>query len=128
MPNKLIQVGQYIQEFNMLTGRSLPCGDIFQSVGLEIHIKKHHPKEVANISLIPEIISNPDYVGTHPREPDSIELVKVLSKNVMVCIKLDSRNGYLYVASVFEISNSKLANRVSSGRLKRFITSYRDSC
>lgn len=36
----------------------------------------------------------------------------------MVCIKLDQKNDYLYVASVYEITESKLQNRLRSGRLK----------
>lgn len=37
----------------------------------------------------------------------------------MVCIKLDKKNGYLFVASAFTINNSKLNNRLKSGRVKK---------
>lgn len=112
-------VGQYTQEFNNLTGQCLPCGDIYQSSGLHKHIKKHHPNEMWVLQEIPNVILNPDYVGVHPKEADSVELVKTIGDNVMVCIKLDKKNGYLFVASAFTINNSKLTNRLKSGRLKK---------
>ncbi len=116
----MVPVGQYIERFNELTGQDLPCGDIFQSSGLISHVRKHHPNEVDNITLVPDVIRSPDYIGKHHKEPHSIELVKVLDKNVMVCVKLDIDDGYLYVASVFSIKDSKLKNRLNSGRLKKF--------
>lgn len=112
-------VGTYTEHFNALTGQDLPCGDIWQSSGLAVHVQKHHPNEVHNIQLIPQIIADPDYIGHNPKEPNSIELIKVLSANTMVCIKLDAGNCYHYVASVYEISDGKLQNRLKSGRLKK---------
>lgn len=119
MAENLITVGKYTDSFNALTGQNLPCGSILQSSGLAVHVRKHHPGEVGNLSLVPSIIANPDYVGHNPKEPNSVELVKVLAANVMVCVKLDVANGYHYVASVYEISNSKLQNRIQSGRMKK---------
>lgn len=123
MSEELFSVGKYLNEFNTLTGQNLPCCEIFQSSGLAVHVQKHHPDEVENLSLIPQIIACPDYVGKHPKKTDSVELVKVLNANVMVCVKLDIQNGYHYVASVFSISNGKLQNRLKSGRLKKFLAS-----
>lgn len=123
--DKLFQVGSYIQEFNDATGQSLPCGPIYQSYGLRAHIQKRHPNELNNLGYVPSIILDPDYVGKNPREPDSIELVKVLSGNIMVCIKLDQNENYLFVASVFEISEGKLNNRLNSGRLKMVDKSHK---
>ncbi len=121
MYNNLFKVGDYIDKFNVSTGQQLPCGPIYQSFGLETHIKKHHPENGDYLlSYIPHVIKSPDYIGKHPKEADSIELVKKTGENVMVCIKLDSKNGYLYVASVFEIKESKLNNRLNSGRLKKY--------
>lgn len=117
--SKLIPIGNYTQKFNTLTGQSLPLGIIYQSPGLLTHVQKRHPTEVANLAHVPNIIQSPDYIGKHPKEANSIELVKVLQGNVMVCVKLDARAGYYYVASVFEISNSKLQKRLNSGRLKK---------
>lgn len=117
----LIEVGTYVETFNQLTGQSLPCGPIMQSTGLKVHIRKHHPDIVAFIDLIPGIIENPDYIGHNPREMHSVELVKRLEKNLMVCVKLDCEKDYLYVASLYDITDSKIENRIKSGRLRRYI-------
>lgn len=113
-------VGKYTDKFNTLTGQALPIGPIYQSSGLALHVQNHHPDCMDLVSQIPQIISSPDYVGQNKKEPNSIELVKRLAGNAMVCIKLDSKNGYLYVASAFRISEGKLNNRINSGRLKKY--------
>ena len=118
-PETMTPVGQYISEFNTLTGQTLPLGTIYQSSGLLIHVKKRHPDQVNNLVHIKSIIASPDYIGSNPKEPDSIELIKVLGGNVMVCVKLDRSAGHYYVASVFEISTGKLNNRLNSGRVKK---------
>ena len=113
-------VGQYVERFNQMTNQSLPVGNIYQSDGLATHVAKRHPNEIGNLVHIPTIISSPDYIGQNPNEPDSIELVKTISANVMVCVKLDKYHNHMYVASVFNITNGKLQSRIKSGRLKRY--------
>lgn len=119
MGNKLIKVGEYTEKFNLATGQSLPCGPIYKSPGLDVHIRKHHPGKEYLSSFIVQVICAPDYIGKNPREPDSVELVKKIKGNVMVCVKLDARYGHFYVASVFDITDGKLNSRVNSGRLKK---------
>ena len=113
-------VGKYVERFNQLTNQTLPTGDIFQSDGLAAHVKKRHPSEIGNLAHIPSVVSSPDYVGHNPNEPNSIELVKVLANNVMVCVKLDANDNYPYVASVYNITNAKLQKHIQSGRLKAY--------
>lgn len=121
MGNKLFVVGTYVEKFNEITGQHLPCGSIYQSTGLVSHVCRHHPDTGATLlPYVPVIIEAPDYVGRNPKEPNSVELVKQIDQQVMVCIKLDSKNGYLYVASVFEIKQSKLERRIASGRLQKY--------
>lgn len=118
--DKLFCVGEYVEKFNHATGQNLACGPIYQSYGLREHIRKRHPSELEKLKYVPDIIACPDYIGKHPREPNSIELVKILDGNMMVCIKLDIDDNYFFVASVFEISEAKLNNRINSGRLKKY--------
>ncbi len=120
MADALIPVGNYTEEFNTLTGQQLPCGVIYQSPGLIAHVQKRHPNEVGSVQHVADVIRSPDYIGKHPKEQNSIELIKRMNDNVMVCVKLDSANGYFYVASVFHISDAKLNNRLNSGRIKRY--------
>ena len=117
--SEMTRVGEYTEEFNTITGQSLPCGPIYKSPGLIKHVSGHHPGTEGNVALIPHVIADPDYIGKHPNEADSIELIKTFSGNVMVCVKLDRQEDYLYVASVYEISNKKISNRLYSGRLKK---------
>ena len=113
-------VGQYQSRYNDLAGEALPCGPIYQSDGLSLHVAKHHPNDKDHLSEIPGIVAAPDYIGHNPKEPDSVELVKRCEGNVMVCIKLDRKENYLYIASVYEITEAKLQNRLHSGRLKKY--------
>lgn len=80
------------------------------------HVQERHPESFNKYTeSLSEIISSPDYVGVHPNG-QSIELIKKLEENVLVAIRLRS-NGPLWVKSFYEITNSKLSNYVSSGRV-----------
>ena len=73
------------------------------------------------IDLIPQIISSPDYIGINPNEKNtSFELVKCISENVQIGIKLDAKDNYLYVATLHTITGSKLRHGIQNGRLKKF--------
>ena len=94
---------------------------IYQSEGLRKHIFKRHPDCMQYVNLIPQIISSPDYIGVNPNELGiSFELVKCISENVQVGIKLDAKEDYLYVATLHTITNSKLKHGIQNGRLKKF--------
>lgn len=116
----LTVVGTYTERFNRITSAELPCGEIFMSDGFAVHIRKRHPGYEKYIERIPEIISDPDYIGRNPTEPDSVELVKVFDENIQLAIKLDTKNGYLYVASLYDVKQSKIDRRLAGGRLKQF--------
>lgn len=120
MKSKITEVGEYIEKFNVLTEQDLPLLKIVQSSGLEIHVKKRHPDCIKYLTEIPNIIKEPDYIGHNPKEPHSIELVKVYSDNVQVAIKLDISKGYYYIASVYEIKPQRLKKGIFSGRLKPY--------
>ena len=117
-------VGAYREQFNILLAASLPCGPIYKSDGFAAHIKKRHPGYEAYIDRIPEIIAFPDFIGRNPKEPDSIELIKVFSENIQIAVKLDQKRGYLYVASLYDVKRSKVERRLAGGRLVK----YEESC
>lgn len=121
MKDENIKVGVYIEKFNDLTGQNLPLLDIMQAVpGLEKHVLKGHSEYVNYLSYIPEIIESPDYIGHNDRHPNSIELVKVYGENIQIAVKLDEKNGYFFVASLYEVSEKRVQERLFSGRLQRF--------
>lgn len=118
---KLIAIGKLYEKLNLVAGTNLPTTDIYCSGGLSAHlIKRNHDKCLKYIECIPEIIQKPDYVGKNPKEPNSIELIKCFSENILVAIKLDIKDNYLYVASLYDIPQSKIDRRLHSKRLKKF--------
>lgn len=120
MNTKIIPVGNYQNLFNSYLPYNLNQPTIYQSAGLKKHILKRHPECAQYIKLIPSIISEPDYIGINPNESAiSFELVKILSDNIQIGIKLDSKDNYLYVATLHTITNSKLQHGIASGRLKK---------
>ena len=116
--NNLQKVGEYDGKYNNLLNIHLPSLDIYKSTGLRTHIENRHRNCLQYLDNIQDIIASPDYVGKNPSEPNSIELVKVFDNNIQIAIKLDKSRGYLYVATLFEVSESKVQRRLNSGRYK----------
>ena len=84
-------------------------------------LKSRHERCLRYIDYIPEIISHPDYIGVNPNETEcSIELVKKYRENILIGIKLDKNEKYLYVSSMYDVPESKVQRRLHSGRLKAF--------
>lgn len=124
MDNELIKIAKYNPAFNNLLGINIPEFDIYRSKGLPAHmLKRHHEKCLKYIDYIPDIINQPDYVGINPNEINtkSIELIKKYKDNVLIGIKLDTTNNYLYVSTMHDIAESKVQRRLHSGRLTKFI-------
>ena len=79
-------------------------------------INRKHFVAAKYIDYLPDIIRQPDYIGIHN---DSIELVKCYKDNIFICVKLDSSRSKYYVATMFDIKQSKIESYVRSGRLRR---------
>lgn len=121
MNNQIRPVGEYNEKFNSYLPYSLSHAVVYQSSGLVKHIQKRHPDCLEFVSLIPTIIESPDYIGVNPHEEGvSFELVKVLAENLQVGIKLDTKEEYLYVATLHPITEAKLKHGIANGRLKKF--------
>lgn len=118
--DKLFEVGRYKKKFNDILNIELPCKEIYQSTGLVTHVERRHLSCIKYMESISEIIDYPDYIGLNPKEPNSIELIKRYDENILVAIKLDIQDEYLYVASVYDIKEGKIQRRLHSGRLKEF--------
>lgn len=116
MKDVLEKVGKYKPEFNTILHTNLPAIPIYKSSGLKKHIEKRHPDCIEYFVKIEDILTNPDYIGT--KGNGSVELVKIYDKNLLLALQLDISNKYFYVASLYDISTSKLNNRIHSGRLK----------
>ena len=106
-----------------LVNSKLKNGIIYQAPGFIKHIKKKHGDFLKYVPFIPDMITNPDYVGIHPGKPNSIEYVKIYDDNILLSLELynDNKEEYLYVSSLYDISDAKLKNRINNGRLKKYI-------
>lgn len=119
---ELLIVGKYNPIFNELLNTNIDNLEIYRSKGLPAHIlKRKHFKCLKYIDYIPDIIENPDYIGVNPNEGGkSIELIKQYKDNVLIGIKLDSNQKYLYVSTIHDVQESKIERRLHSGRIKKF--------
>jgi len=119
--NGLFVVGKYNKIFNSVLSEPLNYENIYQSEGLLIHITKRHYKCLLYIDKVSEIIECPDFIGVNPNESEaSIELIKCFEDNILVGIKVDKENDYLYVSTIHDITPAKIFHRLDSGRLKEF--------
>lgn len=83
-------------------------------------MKRNHQNMIPHIPNIQQFLKNPDYVGINPREKGvSLEYVVQVKPNILIAVKLDSKNGYFYVATMHEISQLKLSQRIRNGRLRK---------
>lgn len=105
-------------------------GQVYASPGVIKHIKKRHKTGKNALSYyvynnilptIESVIMNPDYIGNHPDKIEtSLEFVKKIDDNLLVALEVDLDNNYIYVASLYPISEAKLRNRIESGRLIKY--------
>lgn len=118
--NELLRVGKYNPAFNKILGTNIKNLEIYRSKGLPSHmVKRKHFNCLKYIDYIPEIILKPDYIGINPNEQGiSIELIKRYSDNVLIGIKLDANEEYLYISTMHDIQESKISRRLYSGRIK----------
>ena len=123
--NRMKQVGRIKSEYFQI----LELDDSIDIVKVNIeNLRKHlekrnHDNMIKYLSRISELLENPDYIGINPRERGrSIEYVIQLEENVLIGIKLDYKNEYFYIATMHEISQLKLNQRIKNGRLKSLTT------
>lgn len=116
MDKMLKRIGTFNKKYNSILSSQFPLAPIYKSEGLKSHIMKRHPNCVKYETKIKEILEHPDFVGS--KDNGSIEFIKIYNDNILLALQLDSKKGYFYVASLYDISTSKLNNRLHSGRIK----------
>ncbi len=101
---------------------SLTCAspEVYLPPGVLKHLKKHgHWNDfIKYYKEIPKMITSPDYVGQNPKEPNTIEMYKVISDHVILPIKLNKADG-LFMSSFYILDNgaNKITKRLRTGRL-----------
>lgn len=123
--SKYIVVGFINEEISNLTNCNY-TGEVYAAPGVLKHIKKRHKTELSEsilddiLDTIKKVLKEPEYIGTHPKKAGtSIEFVKKIDDNILVATELDIKENYIYVASMYPIHQSKIDNRVHSGRFKK---------
>ncbi len=118
MPSdKLLYIGQLNKHVVSLLGISDSDVKIYRSKGLLAHLmKRKHYKAAKYVDYISDIIEKPDYAGMTDGQ---IELVKIFKDNIFLSIKLDASKQLYYVATIFDVSQSKIEAYCKSGRLTK---------
>jgi hypothetical protein len=112
-------VGYLKQEIIDLLKIELKAGDVRLFSGSMKHIRNRRVncyKRYKN--KIPEIIRTPDYVGTSPKYPNSMEFIKKYDANILVAIRLENLKG-LCVVTMYDVTESKIANMLKHNRIKK---------
>lgn len=86
---------------------------------LEKHKTDFRSKEEyrKHVESIPEIISNPEYVGLHPTN-GSIEYIKRIDEIMLVGVRIRNQ-GKLAIRSCFPITQDKLNEYIRQGTIKQ---------
>ena len=99
---------------------------VYASPGVINHIKKRHGRQLTKkmkdniIDIIEKIIKNPEYVGLDYRRVSvgSLQLIKKVDNIILLLgLEIDIEEHYIYVATMYPITLSKLNGRVYKGRL-----------
>ena len=119
-----LMVGQIdTEKVKKLTGIVFEEQEVFIYPGAVKHIKKNHPLVWdQHKHELPDLLSNPDYIGKNSKVPDSIELYKFVGDHLLLAIKLDP-SGYLFVSTFYDLDNAehKIKKRLKSGRIQAYL-------
>ena len=76
--------------------------------GVLKHLKKRGLWEdlMAHHLIIPSAIENPDFAGQNPREPNSLELYKIIDDHLLIAIKMNPEND-LFLGSFYKLDNGQ---------------------
>ncbi|MDV4151230.1 PBECR2 nuclease fold domain-containing protein [Clostridium sp. AL.422] len=100
-------------------------GTIYASQGVIKHIKKKHGKHLGKkitsniLECMKEIIENPDYIGVYKLTDNGIhiELIKKAETNILIGIDINDKRDYIYVSTMYPITDGKIYSRLFSGKL-----------
>ena len=108
----------YVTELNESLKKALKINHrikVYRSKGLITHLlKRKHYTAVKYFDYIPDIIEDPDFAGFSNGQ---IELIKYFKENILLSIKLDQTRNIYYVATLFDVKQSKIDSYCKSGRI-----------
>lgn len=100
-------------------------GVIYASPGVIKHIKERHGKHFKTkisesvIEIMRKIIDSPEYIGVYLESMQSpaIDFVRNVNGNILLGVKIDEKDGYIYVSTMYPITESKIEIKRNSGEL-----------
>lgn len=106
-------------DFSKFVNLAIPLDNVVVSDGLKKHlINSNHAHMVKYLPQLNTLLNAPDYIGRNPKQPNSsLEAITVLDDNILVAVKLDEKKGRYFVASVYDVTDSKLSHMVDNGRI-----------
>lgn len=93
-------------------------GEIILSETSVCHMLKHKEDFERYFVHIEHIISNPDYVGTHPHE-GGVEFYKQFGDDFVLIAVRETRLGTLYVRSLYVRKEKKMMTLIQKGLVKK---------
>ena len=99
---------------------------VYASPGVINHIKKRHGRQLTKkmkeniMEIIEKVIEEVEYVGLDYKRGNggSLELVKRIDNIILLLgLEIDSNEQYIYVATMYPITLSKMNARIYRGRL-----------
>lgn len=106
---------------------SIQCAslEVYMPPGVMKHLRSHNHWNdfITYYQDIPGMIATPDYAGQNPKEPNTVEIYKVLNDHVILPIKLNAESG-LFMSSFYILDNGpdKIQKRLRSRRIHPFST------
>lgn len=119
--SKVDKIGKFSKKIIDLLNLNIPENtEIYIGNQNREHMEKKHSHDYYYYHhLLPNIISNPDYVGIEPKN-NSIEYIKEVSIDPSAIIKIAIRvssNGKYFVRTMYNISDHKIQSALNKGYL-----------
>lgn len=100
-------------------------GAIYASPGVLKHIMKRHGKQLDRktkasiLDWMKKILEDPDYIGIYKNSEGqtAVEFIKRVYTNLLLGVEVDEEKEYIYVTTMYPITDKKIENRVYSGKL-----------
>ena len=100
-------------------------GVIYASPGVLKHIIKRHGRQFDKrtrtgiLEWMKKILDDPDYIGIYKNDEGqtAIEFIKKAYPNLLLGVEVDEEKQYIYVTTMYPITDRKIENRIYSGKL-----------
>ena len=100
-------------------------GVIYASPGVLKHIIKRHGRQFDKrtrtgiLEWMKKILDDPDYIGIYKNDEwqTAIEFIKKAYTNLLLGVEVDEEKQYIYVTTMYPITDRKIENRINSGKV-----------